>query len=550
MGGTMFFPPTAAAAAAAATEKQQHTITRTEEEQTSRASQKEEEEEEDRSTMSEVDDDDEEEDVVGVRGFSSSSQKIQAPFTSSCPGPDDASSVATPTTVTVKASEVYMESSPSRRHRHRPHHGSVAGNENGNENESTSMGYKSKVQRLIQKMEQQQAELLKTSNQKSIDFRKRMDELIKNDSEKKKKKKKKKKVDDNEDKEIAKDVNEEEEQDDDDDDEDQYGNFTISFVPNNDPIPKWKQHQHHDTPAVATVHKSSQCTASTRSISASSWSTGSATSSPKLHLQHHEQQQQQQQQDDDDEEEEGYKMGEDYRVVDHHLMTADGTTDALVTPRLQVVHVHHHDHHPSTTTTTRTTAAAVTPTSMTTSSMPSPSDRSLSSPSSEIQTELVALRSLHKAYKQRFQVEQKEKQQLQDHITLLKSYLNDTQHMNAELRSELHGCKRELHKQQILSMKNESDHQHRLHRIQRDLDRLWKQYKALQEDHTQTLVKNNELQDMLRSSNDRQQKYEKEKQFLKEKSMYLQTKINKLKQQQQPQQQPQQPQQAADCKHQ
>jgi chromosome segregation ATPase len=140
----------------------------------------------------------------------------------------------------------------------------------------------------------------------------------------------------------------------------------------------------------------------------------------------------------------------------------------------------------------------------------------------------MALRALHKSYKQRFASEQKERHQLQDRVRSLQSSLYAAEQHNGQLREELLDTTRQLQRQRIESLKRQSLYEDRVDRIKHDLDRLWKQHRALQADHIEARATNDELRALLDRSVQREQKFEKEKRYLKDKSTFLQGKIKKL----------------------
>ncbi|KAL3930089.1 MAG: hypothetical protein SGARI_004582 [Bacillariaceae sp.] len=139
---------------------------------------------------------------------------------------------------------------------------------------------------------------------------------------------------------------------------------------------------------------------------------------------------------------------------------------------------------------------------------------SLEHDKSGLESENEALRALRESYKRRFVAEEQCRTQLQDQVAVLKSYLEDTQQKNRELKQERQD-QVTLHRQQRNQyLAKEEQWKHKIERIKRDFDQLWTKYKtsqsSLKESNTTVESLRAEL-DALRKS---ERKWAKEKTYL------------------------------------
>jgi predicted nucleic acid-binding Zn-ribbon protein len=328
------------------------------------------------------------------------------------------------------------------------------------------MEYKSKVQRLIQRMEQQQAQLLREQDAKSLEFRRRMDRLVygpmnrpqvETDG------------DDNnatmdrDDEQTAKRGNHK-----------QGSQVTKTHVSN---------HQQQD----GTNKTTSQCTEATRSISTSSWSVASNS-----------------REEEDDEE---YKVGSHFR---NNCFPATPIQPEVVHIPLNAIastppEPHRNNHDAATIASLQKRI------------------ESLELDKCALESENAALRSLRESYKKRFSVEQQQRNQLQDQVALLKSYLEDTQQRNQELRQEMQASKLAQRQKRNQYLAKEQEWKHKIERIKRDFDHLWTKQKTSQKDLKESNAVVDDLQAELATLRKQERKWGKEKSFLQGKVQYLQS---------------------------
>jgi uncharacterized protein YlxW (UPF0749 family) len=147
---------------------------------------------------------------------------------------------------------------------------------------------------------------------------------------------------------------------------------------------------------------------------------------------------------------------------------------------------------------------------------------------SDLESENKALRTLRLAIKRRLTVEQEERCQLQSQLTLLKSSLEDVHTTNQQLQANLQESDTIQRKQRNHLLVRESEWKHRTDRIKRDFDNLWKEHKSSQKVLKESRQSIKELQTQLDQYRKQERKSEMEKNFLKDKLMFLQGKITAL----------------------
>jgi SMC interacting uncharacterized protein involved in chromosome segregation len=350
----------------------------------------------------------------------------------------------------MRASESYLESSPTLRSKR-------AINKDGNviatspptdQSASALSGYKTKVQQLIQKMEEQQAQHVREQDAKSLEFRRRMNQLLSSGDASKKTPP----LTAPEDYSKGDGAMGEERTT-------KHANHHCNSPKNTTGDPQVAPYDINKT--------QTQCTASTRSISASSWSIASASK--------------------DEEDEMGTSHGQP-----------------------QIVHVPHG-------------SAA--------KSLEALQERleKLEFEKTGLESENDALRSLRESYKRRFAAEQNERTQLQNQVTLLKSYLDDVQTMNRRLQADLEDSRTVQRKQRTNHAVSETEWKSKTDRVKRDLDKLWKEHKSSQTDLRESLQIIQDLQAQLDHYRKQERKWDKEKTFLKDKVKFLQGKISIFK---------------------
>lgn len=142
-----------------------------------------------------------------------------------------------------------------------------------------------------------------------------------------------------------------------------------------------------------------------------------------------------------------------------------------------------------------------------------------------LESENVALRALRGSYKLRFADEQEERKQLLHQVALLKPALEDAKSMNDQLQTDLDESRIVQRKQRTQHLRKETEWKAKTDRVKRDLDKLWKEHKTSHSDLKESLQSIQELQSQLDGYRKRERRWEKERTFLKGKVKFLQGKI-------------------------
>ncbi|KAG7354921.1 hypothetical protein IV203_004277 [Nitzschia inconspicua] len=369
----------------------------------------------------------------------------------------------------MKASETYLQSSPYWRNKRTIESQSGLATSPAKEDRpssSSALEYKSKVQQLIQKMEEQQAQHFRDQDAKSLEFRKRIDRLLHYG-------------DGNNNSQSAQDSQEHRKRDSIVDD-----GSTAKHTNNNDRSPRSDASDFNLGPYDITKTQT-HCTASTRSISASSWSLASASKDEEDNIGAVSQ----------------VRQSGQPQVV-HVPRESVSTSRELIDPSAA--------------------AAAAAPSSLETLRKRL---AKMEFEKSGLQSENEALRSLRESYKRRFAVEQQERLQLQNQVALLKSYLDDVKTMNRHLQADLDESRTMQRKQRTNHLVTETVWKGKTDRVRRDFDKLWRDHKSSQTDLKESLRSIQDLQDQLDNYRKQERTWNKEKTFLKEKVKYLQGKI-------------------------
>jgi hypothetical protein len=147
---------------------------------------------------------------------------------------------------------------------------------------------------------------------------------------------------------------------------------------------------------------------------------------------------------------------------------------------------------------------------------------------SALESENKALRTLRLACKRRLTVEQEESCQLQRQLTLLKSSLEDVHTTNQQLQANLQESDTIQRKQRNHLLVRETEWKHRTDRIKRDFDKLWKEHKSSKKVLKESRQSIKDLQTQLDQYRNQERRSETEKTFLKDKVKFLQGKITAL----------------------
>mmetsp|Transcript_24822 Transcript_24822/g.43993 ORF Transcript_24822/g.43993 Transcript_24822/m.43993 type:complete len:506 (+) Transcript_24822:121-1638(+) len=395
------------------------------------------------------------------------------------------------------ASQSYLETSPTFRgrktlsseHKRRNNHTETAASSSSSTSTSSSAsssssalaGYKSKVQQLIQQMEEQQARSLQQQDAKSIEFRRRMQLLVQNLGDPNQK-------GNEEDKEVTLEEGKEKTERTIPIPDEQTSTKHASLLSKDHTI---KGRSDSDSMNQKNTRNSCHCTVSTTSITAAgSWSIASSTISPKSST--------------DLDEDEDFVVGELHPKV------------MAPPPQLQVVHVKQQKQSQRTAsdTTIRSLEERL---------------HKLEADMNQLESENEALLALRESYKRRFSFEKQQRSQLDSKIVLLKSYLEDTRIINQKLQKELSESKSTHREQEESHTLQKAEWQTKLDRVKRDMDRLWKRYKTSQTERKEALQCNQKLQEQIEEWRRKENKWEEEKAMLNDKIGFLQGQVDTMK---------------------
>ena len=384
---------------------------------------------------------------------------------------------------TRRASQVYLEASASPILRC--------------QQQNSTVEYKSKVQRLIQQMEEQQKQALRDQDAKSLEFRRRMDQFWQENTAA-----------------VRRDKTE--------------MNAGVYVEGSHHE----QQQQVEDGKSIQKKphHTSCNQTDATRSISVCSWSIDSVDSRTSITPKNSQ---------DEDEEDE-------VQLQQHEVHGQQENSNHDRPHQLQVVHVQQKqkqdslNHYPPATPSTlaSTTAsplfgASTAATSSTSAQISNPQLQErlahVESQLAEFQVENTALRALRLSYKHRFAFEQQQRRSLVAKVETLQQQLQQATQQNQDLQQRLDGCLQEARHAQTRHTAQEETWRHKKERVQRDFDKLWKQHKALIRKANNDRFAVCDLQQQLGNAKHLESKWNEEKQFLKEKVKQMQEQIQNLK---------------------